>query len=457
LEQTPTEPEVTLITLDDLTVEEPAPEPARPGGDLSQYMRWGLALLSLGAAGIHFAVTGLHFGETWYHGTFFALVAWLQLIWAVALMVKPSRRLLLAGIIGNLAVAEVWLVSRTIGIPFGPNSGTAEAVGFVDVLTTVFEAAIVLGAVALLRPTLGERPVRAAGGLAAVGVVGAAVIALSTYSLTPTFASSHHHGAGEVASGAGNEAAAGHSHGGAGDAAAPAGHTHGAGGTAGAVPVSAGGFAPGASPCEKSGPAASEGQVMDAEGHNHRGPAVQEAMDFGTRQQLAQEQLAARAVVLRFPDVASAEKAGYKKSTPYVPCIGAHYTNTALAAKFDINAPSELLFDGTTPDAKIVGLSYLVYHPGGAPEGFAGPNDRWHGHTFNGGLCINPQGVVVGAESTSPEQCKARGGAKVPLKDIWMLHDWVVPGWDCSWGVFASECPELGGRVGRTAWTNNGA
>jgi hypothetical protein len=295
--------------------------------------------------------------------------------------------------------------------------------------------------------------VRAVGGLAAVGVVGAAVIALSTYSLTPTFASSHHDG--------GGEAAAGHSHGGGGEAAAPAGHSHGgaanAAGASGAVAVSAGGFAPGASPCEKSGPAASEGQVMDAEGHNHRGPAVQEPMDSGTRQQLAQEQLVARAVVLRFPNVAAAEKAGYKKSTPYVPCIGAHYTNTSLAAKFDINAPSELLFDGTAPDAKIVGLSYLVYHPGGAPEGFAGPNDRWHGHTFNGGLCINPQGVVIGAESTSPEQCKARGGAKVPLKDIWMLHDWVAPAWECSWGVFASECPELGGRVGQTAWTNNGA
>ena len=38
------------------------------------------------------------------------------------------------------------------------------------------------------------------------------------------------------------------------------------------------------------------------------------------------------------------------------------------------------------------------------------------------------------------------------LDDIWMLHDWVVPGWECSWGVFAGECPELGGRTGATAW-----
>ena len=33
-----------------------------------------------------------------------------------------------------------------------------------------------------------------------------------------------------------------------------------------------------------------------------------------------------------------------------------------------------------------------------------------------------------------------------------MLHDWIVPGFECTWGVFAGECPELGGRVGGTAW-----
>jgi hypothetical protein len=33
-----------------------------------------------------------------------------------------------------------------------------------------------------------------------------------------------------------------------------------------------------------------------------------------------------------------------------------------------------------------------------------------------------------------------------------MVHDWIVPGWECSWGVFAGECPELGGVTGKTAW-----
>jgi hypothetical protein len=36
---------------------------------------FGTALLSLGAAGIHFAVLGSHFEEWWGYGVFFAVVA----------------------------------------------------------------------------------------------------------------------------------------------------------------------------------------------------------------------------------------------------------------------------------------------------------------------------------------------------------------------------------------------
>jgi hypothetical protein len=209
----------------------------------------------------------------------------------------------------------------------------------------------------------------------------------------------------------------------------------------------------GDSPCELSGPPASSGQVgKDAEGHNHRGPLLQKPVTQAERDALIMQQTQARAVATQFPTVADAEQAGYRKSTVYVPCIGAHYTNIGLTGQFDPAKPSELLYDGTNPDSKIVGLSFLVVHPGGPPDGFAGPNDVWHQHNFNGGLCINGQGVVVGNESTSPTQCTERGGRKVPLDNIWMVHDWVVPGWECSWGVFAGECPELGGRIGGTVF-----
>jgi hypothetical protein len=220
------------------------------------------------------------------------------------------------------------------------------------------------------------------------------------------------------------------------------------------------GTATGDSPCEVAAPvAASPGQTGtgaggsqgEAEGeHGHRGMAVQQPLTSEEQQRLNLEMRAARTVIDRYPTVAAAEAGGYHMSTVYVPCIGAHYTNTGLVAKFDPAAPSELLYDGTSPDAKIVGLSYLVFHPGGPPEGFAGENDHWHQHNANGGLCMKG-GVVVGGEDVDEQACAKRGGRKVILRDIWMVHAWVAPGYECSWGVFAGECPELGGRVGGTA------
>ncbi|HMC43505.1 MAG TPA: hypothetical protein VKI20_10890 [Acidimicrobiales bacterium] len=374
-----------------------------------------LAILSLGAASVHFAFATGHFGQGWAHGSFFLVVGWYQLAWAVAMFLRPSRRLFLLGLL-NAGVIVIWILSRTVGVPLIPHGSEIEAVGVADTTASVFEYLIVIGSVLLLtRPVLlrGGLPLRPA---ASILTAGAVVAAISAVGLTPTFASSHNHADPGLL------------------------HAHGAAGLTGSTP------------CEKSGAPASPAQVTDTEGHFHRGPTPQLPIDLATRTLLAQQQLQARAVAAKYSTVAAAEAGGYRRSTPYVPCIGAHYTNVLLAARFDPGAPSELLFDGTTPDAHLVGLSYLVFHPGGAPEGFAGPNDHWHQHNANGGLCINAAQVVVGSENMSPAQCQALGGHKTLLKDVWMLHDWTVPGMECGWGVFAPECPELGGRLGGTAW-----
>jgi hypothetical protein len=223
------------------------------------------------------------------------------------------------------------------------------------------------------------------------------------------------------------------------------------------------GTATGDSPCEKAAPTpASPGEVGAGTGgaananviageHGARGMVKQVTLTHAQLVELQKQMVQARAAAAAFPTVASAEAAGYVRSTVYVPCIGAHYTNVKLARTFDPRHPSELLYDGSTPDAKIVGLSYLVYHHNGAPPGFAGPNDHWHQHNANGGLCLRGT-EVVGGEETSRAQCAALGGHKTLLIDIWMLHAWVVPGFECSWGVFSGECPQLGGRLGGTAY-----
>jgi len=395
------------------------PEPLGPSGRLATAdasLRWLLAGCSLGAAVVHFGYSPAHFSEYWLYGLFFVAIAWFQLLWAGGIVVRPSRRLLIVGALVNELVVVVWIASRTIGVGIGPNASTTEAVGFPDVLCTVLEAAVAVGALVLLARwrQASARPERTRR--LSLGVVGAALLAIalaSAYALTPRFAAAHDHAAG---------------------------HTHGSAALTGTTP------------CEKSGPPASEAQVFDTEGHFHRGPAPQEPLDETSRAVLEGQQTQARAVAAKYPTVTDAERAGYRMSTVYVPCIGAHYTNIELASRFDPSAPAELLYDGTQPTSRIVGLSYLVFHPGGQPPGFAGPNDRWHQHNFNGGLCFNGFGVVVGAESTTPAQCAALGGRKMELVDTWMLHDWVVPGFECTWGVFAPECPELGGRTGGTAW-----
>ncbi|MGQ0825548.1 MAG: hypothetical protein ACT4OX_11090 [Actinomycetota bacterium] len=220
------------------------------------------------------------------------------------------------------------------------------------------------------------------------------------------------------------------------------------------------GTATGDSPCEIAQPTpVSPGQVGTGEAgseegggeHGDRGMVKPEDLTREQRVQLEQEMIAARTVVDQFPTVAAAEAGGYNRSTPYVPCIGAHYTNIARVATFDPAAPSELLYDGTEADSRLVGLSYLVFSGDDPPAGFAGENDPWHQHNFNGGLCFAGT-TVIGGEDTTEAECEARGGVKRELEGIWMMHAWVVPGFECSWGVFAGECPELGGRVGGTAW-----
>ena len=106
---------------------------------VGEVLRWSAALLTAAAAAIHFAVIPEHFDEDWTFGVFFATAAWAQLLWALVVIRSGQRRLLLAGIAGNVAIALVWGASRTTGLAVGPDAGAREAVQFIDVLATVLE------------------------------------------------------------------------------------------------------------------------------------------------------------------------------------------------------------------------------------------------------------------------------------------------------------------------------
>jgi hypothetical protein len=159
--------------------------PPEPPGERSvePVLRPALALLSMGAAVIHFVVIPGHWDEYWGQGLFFIVAAVAQLLWAVWVVVAPSRLLYLAGVAGNAAIVALWVVTRTYGVPAGPGAGEREAVEFADTLATVFEVLLVLGALALAR-TAPARAVRwPAGALAATVALALVVAALTVASL----------------------------------------------------------------------------------------------------------------------------------------------------------------------------------------------------------------------------------------------------------------------------------
>src|SRR2546430_14269306 len=143
---------------------------------LGRYLRWLLAALSVGAAFIHFAVSGGHYDVSWMHGTFFAVVAWLQIAFAVGVILRPTRRLLTAGVLLNAGIIGVWAVSRIWGVPVGPDAWTPESIAVSDALSSAFELGIVALALAVLvRPAVAQRRLRPAGAVPVVRIAGLGV------------------------------------------------------------------------------------------------------------------------------------------------------------------------------------------------------------------------------------------------------------------------------------------
>jgi hypothetical protein len=106
-----------------------------------------LAALSWLAGLIHAAVAPPHLEEWAPFAVCFAVVAVAQVAWAAAFFRAPSHRLLgwnallSAGLIGG------WALSRTAGLPLGPEAGEPEALGLADVGACAVEALLIAAAI----------------------------------------------------------------------------------------------------------------------------------------------------------------------------------------------------------------------------------------------------------------------------------------------------------------------
>jgi len=147
------------------TVKVPAPKAAKG-------LLYSAVALSLVAALIHLWVTPEHFGEWWGYGTFMLAAFVAQAIYSAALLVWPRwRLLLLAGVIGNLAIIGMWVVSRTISIPLGPAAGEVEGIGALDLICTASEVMLVVVLLGLLNLYRRRRVAHVAHTLGARGCV----------------------------------------------------------------------------------------------------------------------------------------------------------------------------------------------------------------------------------------------------------------------------------------------
>ncbi len=106
-----------------------------------------------------------HFSEWWAYGAFFLVVMSGQLLWAAWLYRHPDdRRTLVYGAIAGLAIAGVWVVTRTVGLPVGPDAGRPEQVGGIDLMASLDQLMIAALVATIVAPTsaVGRRLARVA-------------------------------------------------------------------------------------------------------------------------------------------------------------------------------------------------------------------------------------------------------------------------------------------------------
>jgi len=138
----------------------------------------------IASAHIHAAVIPEHLGEWPAAGGFFALLTVAEIAVAAALLAaRPHRFALIAAVVVSAGPLLVWLYSRTLGMPFGPDAGIPEVVGIPDVVCCALEIGTLIAAVLLLRRPdwLGRRHPASAHvrGLAVVAVIAVTTLGLA--------------------------------------------------------------------------------------------------------------------------------------------------------------------------------------------------------------------------------------------------------------------------------------
>jgi hypothetical protein len=365
---------------------------------------WIAAAASIASGAIHFSVINEHFNEAWYFGVFFMLAAWAQVGWAILVVGRPTRRVLTAGAVLQLALVGIYIWSRTTGLPIGPDPWKPEDVAFLDVMATVLEL-VAAGAAGLLIFRRLDRPISRRFSFATAGAAVLFITALTSASLAS--ASPESDMTAMAASTSSSSSMAGMP--GMTDAATSA------------TPLSLATNSP-------AGPIVWPASMGDMEGGMQMASAACTTAPNGAQQQAAVDLVNQTvAATGQYRSLTAAKAAGYVPITPSgLPVV--HYVNPAYYAQtktpsqvLNPQAPQSLVYANTRTGPVLVATMFIM--PSGT-SGAATPNPggcltQWHIHT---NLCFNGQSQVVGINNsgTCPTGSANRGTQP-------MMHVWVAP------------------------------
>lgn len=115
------------------------------------WLRGLAAVMFLASGVIHVAQIGVHLAEGWPIVGFFLVVGVAQLAAAPVLVVSRIPFWSWVGIAGSGVIIAIWVVSRSIGLPFGDEPGQPEELGVADAGASLLEAITIISLALWLR------------------------------------------------------------------------------------------------------------------------------------------------------------------------------------------------------------------------------------------------------------------------------------------------------------------
>jgi hypothetical protein len=104
----------------------------------------------LGSGLIHAAVVPEHLEEWTVAGVFFSVLTVASVLLAALVLRRPTRPALAMSALVSVIPLLVWAVSRSVGLPIGPEPGVPEAIGLADLAACALELLTLVLAVSLL-------------------------------------------------------------------------------------------------------------------------------------------------------------------------------------------------------------------------------------------------------------------------------------------------------------------